>query len=170
MKSTIKNPWWFILKNPWFYFLLYFMVVLITIAWFAPKSVKKIINLKKQETEINKKIERKSNKKINLNESTYFSTRYSADTNDEEKIITTAGIICILGNGNIIHVTMTAENVDGRMKETEETVNFLIKHQDEIFDDLIRTIVEAGQRSLDTEPKKEKSPQPQNEGVIKKKV
>ena len=65
---------------------------------------------------------------------------------------------------------MTAENVDGRMKETEETVNFLIKHQDEIFDDLIRTIVEAGQRYLDTEPKKEKSPQPQNEGVIKKKV
>ena len=159
MKSTIKNPWWFILKNPWFYFLLYFMVVLITIAWFAPKSVKKIINLTKQEKE-----------KINLNESTYFSTGYSADTNDEEKIITTAGIICILGNGNIVHVTMTAENVDGRMKETEGTVDFIIKHQDEIFDDLIRTIVEAGQRYLDTEPKKEKSPQPQNEGVIKKKV
>ena len=166
MRNTIKNPWWFILKNPWFYFLLYFIAVLMAIAWFTPKSVKKIINLTKQETEINKKIERKSNE----NESTYFSTGYSANTNDEEKIITTAGIICILGNGNIIHVTMTAENVDGRMKETEETVNFLIKHQDEIFDDLIRTIVEAGQRYLDTEPKKEKSPQPQNEGVIKKKV
>ena len=166
MRNTIKNPWWFILKNPWFYFLLYFIAVLMAIAWFTPKSVKKIINLTKQETEINKKIERKSNE----NESTYFSTGYSANTNDEEKIITTAGIICILGNGNIVHVTMTAENVDGRMKETEETVNFLIKHQDEIFDDLIRTIVEAGQRYLDTEPKKEKSPQPQNKGAIKKKV
>ena len=159
MRNTIKNPWWFMLKNPWFYFFIYFIAVFVAIAWFAPKSVKKIINLTKQEKE-----------KINLNESTYFSTGYSADTNDEEKTITTAGIICILGNGNIVHVTMTAENVDGRMKETEETVNFLIKHQDEIFDDLIRTIVEAGQRYLDTEPKKEKSPQPQNEGVIKKKV
>jgi len=147
------------LKNPWFYFFIYFIAVFVAIAWFAPKSVKKIINLTKQEKE-----------KINLNESTYFSTGYSADTNDEEKIITTAGIICILGNGNIVHVTMTAENVDGRMKETEGTVDFIIKHQDEIFDDLIRTIVEAGQRYLDTEPKKEKSPQPQNEGVIKKKV
>ena len=147
------------LKNPWFYFFIYFIAVFVAIAWFAPKSVKKIINLTKQEKE-----------KINLNESTYFSTGYSADTNDEEKIITTAGIICILGNGNIVHVTMTAENVDGRMKETEGTVDFIIKHQDEIFDDLIRTIVEAGQRYLDTEPKIEKSPQPQNEGVIKKKV
>jgi len=159
MRNTIKNPWWFMLKNPWFYFFIYFIAVFVAIAWFAPKSVKKIINLTKQEKE-----------KINLNESTYFSTGYSADTNDEEKIITTAGIICILGNGNIVHVTMTAENVDGRMKETEGTVDFIIKHQDEIFDDLIRTIVEAGQRYLDTEPKKEKSPQPQNEGVIKKKV
>ena len=105
MRNTIKNPWWFMLKNPWFYFFIYFIAVFVAIAWFAPKSVKKIINLTKQEKE-----------KINLNESTYFSTGYSADTNDEEKIITTAGIICILGNGNIVHVTMTAENVDGRMK------------------------------------------------------
>ena len=161
-----------IFKNPWLCIFIIYVAGLLTLATlFIAKPVVKFI-LKERGAETNaktdKKIKQKLSKKTHLNE--YFSTGYSANTNDEEKTITTAGIICILGNGNIVHVTMTAENVDGRMKETEGTVDFIIKHQDEIFDDLIRTIVEAGQRYLDTEPKKEKSPQPQNEGVIKKKV
>ena len=84
------------------------------------------------------------------------------DTNDEEKTITTAGIICILPNGNILHVIMTGENFNGRMKNTEETIGFLTKHQDEIFDDMARTIVEAERKSLPIEPKKK--------GLLKTKV
>ena len=48
----------------------------------------------------------------------------------------------------------TAENISGRMKETEETIRFFTEHQDEIFNDLALTIVEAGQKVPEKEPKK----------------
>ena len=56
------------------------------------------------------------------------------------------------------------------MKETEETVRFLIKHQDEIIDDLIRVIIEAGQRDPTPDKPDKKEISPQNEKTIKKKV
>lgn len=161
MKRVFTNPWWGVLL-----FLAIFWIT--TIVCLTAKPVKKlIINTftKEQKTEINKN-KRELNKKMHLSKGHYFSADYSVSVNDEEKIITTVGIVCVLGNGNVIHITTTGENVDGRIKETEETVDFIIKHQDEIFDELIRAIVEAGQRHQ--EPKIEKPLQ--NNKSIKKKV
>lgn len=164
--------------NPCLYILLFLVIFWAMVIYLAAKPTKNFLNsfiFKEQATETKKnadKTKKKTSEKTNLNENVYFSISYSADIDDEEKIITTAGIICVLENGNVIHITMTAENIDGRMRETEETVRFLIKHQDEIFDDLIRTIVEDGQRgpTPDKPDKKERLPQPQNEKIIKKKV
>ena len=157
MKRVFKNPWLYI-----FIFVFIYAISLLTAAVLLMEKNKSI--LKKQATETNaNKIKQKLNEKI-LNGNIYFSTDYFVNINDEEKATTTAGIICVLGNGNVLHTTMTAENIDGRIKETEETVNFLIKHWDKILDDLIKTIVEAGQRSPVPESK------PEKEKTIKKKV
>lgn len=153
--SKTKNFLKFLL-NPW---LLYLVLLLTLAVFFGIKPVKKLIK--------NTFVIPVLKQKISLNEGDYFSTDYSANTTDHEKIITTAGVIYVLGNGNVIHVIASGENIDGRIKETEETVDFIIKHEDEILDELIRTIVEAGQKSPPLEPEKEKALQ---NDAIKKKV
>ena len=161
------------LSNPWLYILPYFVVLLIVLPYLAVKPVKKLVRMfiLRQSTEI-KAIKSKvgPSEKTYLNSGPYSSLGYSMDTNDEEKTITTAGIICILPNGNILHVIMTGENFNGRMKNTEETIGFLTKHQDEIFDDMARTIVEAERKSLPIEPKKERPLENESNAPIKKKV
>lgn len=158
-----------LLLNPRLYILLYLTVSLVALMFFGVKYVKKLTRflVLKQETQLNKN-ERKPSEKIYLNNYQYSSLGYSMDTNDKEKTITTAGIICILPNGNILHAIMTGENVDGRMKNTEETIDFLTYYQDEIFDDIARTIVEAGQKPPPTEPKKKPFQNEINEPVKKK--
>ena len=120
-----------------------------------------MLNIKKAD----KKTKQKASKKINKDG--YFSTSYSVNTNDDGQVKTTAGIIYILPNGNILHVVMTAENIEGKIKETKETIDFLTEHQNEIFNDLAITIVEAGQKTSNEKPQKT-TPDPP--GVIKKKV
>lgn len=159
------------LSNPRLFILLYLVVSSVALLWFGTKYIKKLANVLvlKQTTKANKP-EQKLSEKISLNEGDYSSADYSINTNDEEKTITTAGIICILPNGNILHFIMTGENINGRMNDTEETINFLTKHQNEIFDDMARTIVEAGQKSSPLEPKKERPIQNESDTPIKKKV
>lgn len=162
MKRVFTNPWWSIL--------LFLAIFWTTIIWLSVKPITKlIVKIFAEEygMEINK-IKPESSKKIYLNNYQYSSLGYSMDTTDEEKTMTTTGIICVLPNGNILHVIMTGENIDGRMKNTEEIIGFITKHQDEIFNDLARTIVEAEQKTPPPELKKEKIPQ--NDGAIKKKV
>mgnify|MGYP001571300223 FL=1 len=169
--SRVKKLLMF-LSNPWFYILLYFVASLIILPYLTVRPVKKLVRMFiKQTTEI-KVIKNKmgSSEKTYLNSDPYSSLSYSMDTNDEEKTITTAGIICILPNGNILHVIMTGENVNGGMKNIEETIGFLTKHQNEIFDDMARTIVEAERKSLPIEPKKERPLENESNAPIKKKV
>lgn len=93
---------------------------------------------------------------VALGLSAWLATKpVTANASDEEKTVTTVGVICVLENGNIIHITTTGENIDGRIKGTEETVDFIIEHQNEILDELIKAIVEAGQRDPAQNSKKE---------------
>lgn len=166
IKKSLKfllNPWWGIL----FFLVIFWMIIF----WPLAKPIKKLIMntfVSKQETKTDSS--KKIKQKISLNEGDYFSTNYSVNTNDNEKIITTAGVIYVLGNGNVIHVIASGENIDGRIKETEETVDFIIKHEDEILDDIARAIVEAEQKSPPLEPEKEKPSQKKVDAPVKKKV
>lgn len=163
------------LSNPWLWMFVYIIVILTTGVCLIKKPVKKlIVNTlaikQKIDTAPSKKIKQKLNKKTCLDEDIYYSTGYSINTNDEGKTIMTAGVICILENGNIIHIIAIGENVDGGMKNTEETIGFLNRHQDEIFNDIARTIVEAGQKLPSAEPEKEKPLRNEVNVPIKKKV
>ena len=152
-----------IFKNLRLYIVLYFIAMPFLMGWGTIKLVKKIKEIvSKQETgeKTDKKTERKVIKKTNQDQGNYFSTGYSVNTNNEEKVITTAGIIYILPNGNIIHVITIAENIEGRMKETEETIKFLTEHQNEIFNDLAVKIVESGQKSPKEERERKTEPIP----------